>query len=129
MKTKRIITSITLLTFLTGCAGFRPVVDIGMTSQKEYETDLANCQLYAKQIDPTQNAVAGAAIGAAVGALLALSIAAALGAKNPGRFAGAGAIAGGSQLSAAAAAESARMQRNIIRTCLQHNGYTVLDWE
>ena len=109
---------------LAGCAttgtgsNFRPIVDNKGVDLNRYETDLLECQEYAKK---TPNAGKSAAGGAAVGAALGLALAL-IGGDKKLASAGTGAVIGG----AAGAAAGEGSQRDIIRNCLTGRGYKVL---
>lgn len=111
---------VVLIAFLTGCAGYRPVVDMQGVDTARYEADLRDCQQYAQQRDPATQAAAGAAIGA----LLGVALSAAMGSRysrNTG--AAVGAVSGG----ASGAAHGAESQIQIVRNCMAGRGYRVLN--
>ena len=108
---------------LTGCAAghaYRPTVDSASVDDWNlYEQDLADCQAYARRVDPARNAVVGAFVGALVGAAIGASIGDSELARDGARIgAVAGAVDGG--------AEGAQTQVDIIRHCMSHRGYAVL---
>ena len=111
--------SILLALALTGCAGYRPIVDTQGVDMSRYEADLAQCQAYAGQVDPGAHAaggaVAGAVLGAAIGAIF-----------GNRRTAGQGAAAYGLVGGASGAAHGADAQVDIIRRCMAGRGYRVL---
>ena len=107
---------------LNGCASYRPLVDArSVSSPRQYEQDLRECQHYAAQVSPGQSAVAGALFGALLGA----AISGALGGDRyvTEHVAAAGAVQG----AANGAAGGADAQVQIIRTCMSDRGYDVLD--
>lgn len=111
---------------LAGCAtgqtgeNYRPIVDTKGRDAAQYENDLRECQAYAAQAaGAAQQAAAGAAAGAIFGALLT---AAAGNNYSRNRSAMVGGLLGG----AGGAAQGETDQRNIIRTCLNNRGYSVL---
>lgn len=116
------------LCMLAGCATnrgmgdqYRPIVDMKNVEPGKFETDLAECQAYARE---TAGAGQGAAAGAIGGALLgALLQAAAGGGYSRNRGAAVGAVAGG----ASGAAAGERNQRSVTMRCLQGRGYNVLN--
>jgi uncharacterized protein YcfJ len=111
--------SVALLLLFTGCAHYRPIVDMQGVDADRYNTDLYECQNYATQIDPGAHAAVGAAAGAVFGVLI--------GAIIGGRGSiGTGAALGGVQGVAAGGAEGATGQRAIIMRCMSGRGYRVL---
>jgi outer membrane lipoprotein SlyB len=124
MKMKRLFLLAVIL-FLSGCAGYRPVVDVSGIEPARYEWDLADCQKYADQISPAGEGAAGAVIGGVVGGLIGLAVGVAFG-VNPGEMAGFGAAVGGVHGATSGAAGGARGQMDIIRNCLVGRGYRVL---
>ena len=120
------LTYVVLAVFLSACAthrtgaNYRPVVDTKDRDLAKYETDLSECQAYARQVSgAAERAVAGAAVGAIFGALL-VAASGAKGLRNEG--AAVGALSG----AAGAAGAGERDQRTIIKTCLTNRGYSVL---
>lgn len=114
------IFSILTILALFGCAGaaYRPIVDTQGVDFNRYESDLQQCQQYAKQ---TNDAASTAAVGATAGAVLGSVMAGIVGSdRSASAKVGAieGAIAGG--------ATGETNQRNIIRRCLSGRGYKVL---
>ena len=103
----------------SGCASHIPVIDTKGVNMTTYNQDIAECQQYAKQIDPVATAGGGAAIGAVFGALLG----AAIGGRN---MAGYGAKIGAVDGIAAGGAGGAGKQIQIINNCMSGRGYKVL---
>ena len=118
-------TAITISIILVGCAGYRPIVDMQGVDQARYESDLAECQAYASELSPANEAVGGAVLGAAFGALTGAVLGAATGA-GAGWGAQTGAAMGGMSGLGYGGANAAASQRNIIIVCLQGRGYRVL---
>jgi hypothetical protein len=107
---------------LNGCATYRPVVDQrSVSSPRQYEQDLRDCQGYAAQVGPGQSAAAGALFGALLGA----AISGALGGNRyvTEHVAAVGAVQG----AANGAVGGADAQVQIIRNCMSDRGYAVLD--
>lgn len=107
---------------LHGCATYRPLVDRrSVSSPRQYEQDLHDCQRYAAQVSPGQSAAAGALFGALLGA----AISGALGGNRyvTEHVAAVGAVQG----AANGAAAGADAQIDIIRSCMSERGYAVLD--
>src|SRR3569623_190702 len=117
----RRILIVSLALVSTGCASYRPVVDIH-DRQEAYadERDLHDCQRYAHHVDPAGSAVVGAFIGAVVGAAFGAAVGDRSVALDVARI---GAIEGG----VAGAANGAGAEVDIIRNCLLERGYRVLD--
>jgi len=112
---------LTMCLAVCACASpsqYRPIVDSRGVDSARYESDLQDCQRYALQVDPAQNAAAGAIAGALVSA----AVSAVLGGYDNSRSAAAGAIVGG----VSGAAHGAGDQVNIIRRCMAGRGYSVL---
>jgi outer membrane lipoprotein SlyB len=122
---KKII-AVTVCLALTACAtrpsgeNYQPIIDTKGVDTVRLESDLHECQAYARQVaGAAQQAAAGAVAGALLGAILA----AAAGSRySRNQHAAVGAVAGMS--SGAVAGE--RDQRDIIRRCMAGRGYNVL---
>lgn len=126
MGTIKLLIIILIALFMSACASYRPIVDSrSIINQQEYETDLAECQAYASQVDPGTNAAVGAVGGAAVGAVLGAIVGAFFGC--PGETAGFGAALFGASGGMQGAGQSMAVQRDIIRRCLIGRGYQVLN--
>jgi len=114
-----------ILTMTVGCATYQPIIDHqSITDQGQYERDLAECRVYAEQIDPGTNAAVGAVGGAAVGAAIGLIVGAFFGC--PGETAGFGAALFGAGGGLQGAGGSVRAQKDIMIRCMQGRGYRVL---
>jgi hypothetical protein len=122
MDMKRIVV-FGLVAALAGCAAsqYRPIVDLQGADPYLYEQDLADCQSYARQVDPGANAVAGAAVGALIGAAFGVGI------GDSGDYARTGAAIGAVDGAIAGGAGSAATQVDIIRNCMAGRGYVVLN--
>ena len=111
--------SLCLLLILTGCAGYRPIVDTKGVDLNRYEADLKECQQYADQVSPATStaggAAAGALLGAAIGALFGNR-------QSAGQGAAAMGLLGGAQ----GASHGANAQMGVIRNCMSGRGYRVL---
>lgn len=116
---------IIILICLTGCATYRPIVDMRGIDRNQYEIDLAECQMYAKQISPGTSAAVGAGAGAAIGAVVGLVVGSILNVK-PGELAGLGAALGGMQGATKGGAGAGQAQMDIIKNCMSGRGYNVL---
>ena len=118
--------TVSCITFvsLLGCAGadVRPLVDMKGVNQSAYESDLKDCQAYAKdQSGMSETAAKGAGAGAVVGGLLGLVT----GGNKTGivQAAGAGAVIGG----AGGAFSGNQAQEAVVKRCLSGRGYKVLN--
>ena len=123
-KTKAVAAALTLA-LLAGCAtapggaNYRPMVDTGQRIGV-YEQDLAECQQYAQR---AAGAGDGAVAGAVGGAIVMGVLSAILGGGGHGRWAAAGAVAGGLQGAGAGEAN----QRAVVVRCMSGRGYQVLN--
>ena len=120
MKYKLIIVCLAIL--MAGCRATdsRPIVDMQGVNVAQYNSDLAQCQTYADQVETerevARSTVGGAVVGGAVGAIVGNG-------NVAQRTAGAGAVVG-----AARGAGSAVYERDrVIRNCLRGRGYRVLN--
>ena len=113
------ISCLVIFAMLSGCATYRPIVDTKGVDRNAYEADLKECQEYAKQVDPGNEAATGAMAGAAFGALLG----AAIGGRGT---AGYGARVGAAQGVGAGVAHGMAGQIQVIRNCMAGRGYRVL---
>lgn len=118
---KKLVIAAVSVALLAGCAtrgaNYVPLVDMKGKDYDTFDTDVKECQAYAKQrMDGAQGALAGAILGAALGAALAPR-----GYRNQvaGHGAAAGALTGG-----IAATDN---QETITRRCLFGRGYNVLN--
>ena len=101
---------------LASCAAYRPLVDLQGRSQYAYESDLTDCQNYARTVSAGATGLVGAGIGAGLGAALGAVL------GDAGTGAALGAIVGGAQGLAAGAGS----QVSIIQRCMSGRGYVVL---
>jgi hypothetical protein len=117
---RRQLLVLALAALSSGCATYRPVVDIRDREEGQaYERDLRDCQRYARSVDPAASAVAGAFVGALVGAAIGGAVGDRSLALDAARV---GAVEGG----VVGAAGGAGTQVDIIRNCLAQRGYRVL---
>ena len=105
-----------LAVLVAGCAS-RPIIDTTGVDMARYRADLAECEQVAKQVQTgttvAKSSVVGTAVGAAVGAITG----------GAGEGAAAGAVSGG----AAGAVEADREESTVVKNCLRHRGYVVLN--
>ena len=121
MNTGLIVISSVALTLAAGCAGKRlhaPVIDPAGVDMGQYQTDLAQCEEIAQQVE--QKAGAGAVGGALVGALVGSIVG---DSRTAMKSAGAGAVVGGAKGGAATEREKGR----VVKNCLRRRGYIVLN--
>lgn len=110
------------LILLAGCRATddRPIVDMQGVSVTQYNSDLAQCQAYADEVETgrqvARGAVGGAVVGGAVGAVVGNS-------DTAQRTAGAGAVLG----AARGTGEAMRERDRVLRNCLIGRGYRVLN--
>lgn len=118
LSTKGMVIGGLVLAGLTGCAAHpEPIVDTKGVDMSAYETDLAECSVYADQIQTEKGVAKGAAGGAVVGAATgAIS-------GNPAEGAGYGSIWGATR-SGLDADEAKQM---VVKRCLRGRGYKVLN--
>ena len=106
------------VTLITSCAN-DPIIDKQGVDEKKYQSDLAQCQLYADQVDsPAEGAkqgAVGAAVGGALGAVLGNRHSAAEGV-------GAGAIFGSTR----GVTEAEQRKQRVLFNCMKGRGYKVL---
>lgn len=120
----RLIAAFTAIALLAGCAtapggaNYAPMVDTGHRIG-DYNADLAECQQYAQR---AAGAGDGAVAGAVGGAIVMGVLSAILGGGGHGRWAAAGAVAGGLQGAGAGEAN----QRAVVVRCMSGRGYQVL---
>ena len=121
----RLIAAFTAIALLAGCAtapggaDYRPMVDTGHRIG-DYNADLAECQQYAQR---AAGAGDGAVAGAVGGAIVMGVLSAILGGGGHGRWAAAGAVAGGLQGAGAGEAN----QRAVVVRCMANRSYRVLN--
>lgn len=115
---KSVFLSICVLLSVSCSSHPEPIVDTKGVDMTQYQTDLAECQGYAEQIDPATGVTKGAAGGAATGG--------AIGAISGGEFAkgaGIGAVLGVAKSGVRASDD----KEGVVKTCLRGRGYKVLN--
>ena len=124
MNVLRLILCLGFLTTFAGCTTSslpgRPIVDMKGVNSAAYQTDLAECHEYAKEVEAGKQVAIGAVAGAAVGGLMGASGGNGEAAR---RSAGAGATYGGARSGVRALHES----NKVVRNCLRNRGYKVLN--
>ena len=124
---------------LIGCASstYRPVVypkdnsysqpqpqpQSNTSGSGNYESDLEECRIYAKQISPGEKGVKEGAVGAAVGTIGGLLIGSMLGEAGKGAAVGAG--VGGVTGGAHGAWQANEEQKKYIVECMRRKGHDV----
>lgn len=92
---------------------------------RNYNQDLAECQAYANQVSPVQDAAVGAVGGAALGAGLGALTGAAFKGVSVGEGAAYGALGGGVLGLAGGAYTGHQNQRDVLNNCMRGRGYSV----
>lgn len=107
-----------VLAGLAGCAAHpEPIVDTKGVNMATYETDLAECSVYADQIQTEKGVAKGAAGGAVVGAATgAIS-------GNAADGAGYGSIWGATR----SGLDADEAKQGVVKQCLRGRGYKVLN--
>ncbi len=113
---------------LAGCSQTRqPIVDTKGVDSARYQQDNYECQQYAQQVSPVEDAATGALGGAAAGAALGAITGALTGGVSAGEGAAFGAAAGGALGLGGGAVTGIEQQRDIYRRCMIGRGYNVLN--
>lgn len=89
-----------------------------------YNQDLAECQSYANQVSPAQDAAVGALGGAATGAALGAISGALFKGFSAGEGAAVGAAAGGVLGLAGGAYTGTQNQKQVLNNCMRGRGYS-----
>ena len=120
MQWRTALLTLTCALLAAGCAAHssKPVIDPAGVDMAQYETDVAECEQIATQVDQKagQQAAEGAVVGGLIGAVVGGSDSALTGA-------GVGAIAGG----ASGSADTQREKSTVVKNCLRNRGYKVLN--
>jgi hypothetical protein len=104
---------------LAACTGTKgPIIDTKGVDMAKYQQDLAECEVYSREVSTGRAVAKGAAAGAAVGGAIG-----AIGNNNAGEGAGIGAVTGGAQSARIAQGEKA----TVVKNCLRGRGYRVLN--
>jgi hypothetical protein len=119
MKTATFCIILCATLFAAGCASNnKPIIDPAGVDMGLYQHDLAECEQVAEQVN--SKAGAGAAGGAVVGGLIGAIFG---GSDGAVKGAGAGAVSGGAKGVGATAQEKSK----VVKNCLRHRGYQVLN--
>lgn len=111
--------SITAALLLVACSGTKgPIIDSKGVDMARYQQDLAECEVFAKEVSTGRAVAKGSASGAAVGAAIG-----AIANGNAGEGAGIGAVTGGARSAQIADQEKA----GVVKNCLRGRGYRVLN--
>ena len=100
--------------------GREPIIDMAGVDPEALEQDMAECEVYADQVEVARQTAAGAATGAVVGGVVGAVFG---NGETAARTAGVGATTGGVSGAGGALAE----RRMVIRNCLVGRGYKVLN--
>ncbi|WP_374374225.1 hypothetical protein [Dongia sp.] len=128
---KRLALAVTLLTAIAAAAQaqtyqpyqpYQAPYQAGVT--RNYQQDLSECQAYANQVSPVQDAAVGALGGAAVGAGLGALTGAAFKGVSVGEGAAVGAIGGGVLGLAGGAYTGHQNQQDVLNNCMRGRGYS-----
>jgi hypothetical protein len=104
---------------LAACSGTKgPIIDTKGVDMVRYQQDLAECEVFAREVSTGRAVAKGATSGAAVGAAIG-----AIGSGNAGEGAGIGAVTGGARSAQIADREKA----GVVNNCLRGRGYRVLN--
>ncbi len=121
---KHVVLIVAVMLLASACAGRGrlggPIVDMRGVDPAQYRVDLQECRSYAEQVAVGGRTAAGAAGGAVVGGLIGAAVG---GRDAAGRSAGAGAVVGGAR----GAGDAVREKQVVVRNCLRHRGYVVLN--
>ncbi len=117
---KRILLAATL-TMLSSGAFAQTYQQMGANN---YNQDLAECQGYANQVSPVQDAAVGALGGAAGGAALGAVSGALFKGVSVGEGAAVGAAAGGVLGLAGGAYTGTQNQKQVLNNCMRGRGYS-----
>ena len=116
---KNITVSLLFVIFISGCAS-DPIVDMRGVSEEKYRSDLAECRLYAEQVNsPAEGAkqgAVGAVVGGAVGAIVDDRH------TSAGEAAAVGAVLGTTR----GISEGENRKERVLFNCLKGRGYRVL---
>jgi len=96
------------------------IIDQKGVNMSAYQTDLTECQAYAKQVKTGEKATKGAASGALVGGLIGAITGGSSGAVTG---AGVGAVGGGAR----GVNKGQQSEVQVVRRCLSGRGYRVLN--
>jgi uncharacterized protein YcfJ len=120
---KRIIlaATLTLLSSTAFAETYQPYQQVGTNT---YNQDLAECQSYANQVSPVQDAAVGALGGAAGGAALGAISGALFKGVSVGQGAAVGAAAGGVLGLAGGAYTGVQNQNEVLNNCMRGRGYS-----
>jgi len=94
------------------------IIDPAYVDRAQYDQDLAECVRLSEQVRQKagRRAAKGAVVGGLIGAILG-------GKRAAEKGAGVGAVSGGAR----GAAATEREKKRVIKNCLRHRGYTVLN--
>jgi len=103
-----------------GCSSYnsKPVIDPAGVDMAQYESDVAECQQIATQVDQKAGgqAAGGAVVGGLIGGILG-------GGDGAVKGAGVGAVSGGAR----GAVQTEEEKSRVVKNCLRNRGYKVLN--
>jgi outer membrane lipoprotein SlyB len=121
MKRILLVAAFTLLSQAAFAQTYQPYQQAGANT---YNQDLAECQAYANQVSPVQDAAVGAIGGAAGGAALGALSGALFKGVSVGEGAAVGAAAGGVLGLAGGAYTGTQNQKQVLNNCMRGRGYS-----
>jgi len=111
--------------FIVACQTV-PIVDTKGVNSTQYNNDLLECQRYAQNISPANEAARGGFLMAFLGAVAGAALGASMD-LDPGSSAAYGAAVGGVSGASSSGAQAKYRKERVVRTCLRGRGYKVLD--
>jgi outer membrane lipoprotein SlyB len=115
---KRYLALVAIASLFAGCTTTDEIIiDKKGVDMARYEQNLAECRVYAEEVQTGKKAATGAASGAVVGGLIGAIT------GDAGKAAGVGAVAGGAR----GVGEGSRDEVQVVKRCLRGRGYKVLN--
>lgn len=121
MKRAFLAIALTVMSASAFAQTYQPYQQVGAGT---YNQDLAECQSYANQVSPVQDAAVGALGGAATGAALGAVSGALFNGFSAGEGAAVGAAAGGVLGLAGGAYTGNQNQKQVLNNCMRGRGYS-----
>jgi outer membrane lipoprotein SlyB len=104
---------------IAGCTSHpEPIIDTAGVNMAVYEQDLADCKIYADQVQIEGGMARGAATGAATGAAVGV-----IRDRDVGEDAAVGAVLGASK----SGVQGSKEKEQVVKRCLRYRGYRVLN--
>jgi outer membrane lipoprotein SlyB len=108
-----------MIGLIAGCTSHDVIIDTKGVNERQYQQDLAECQVYTGQINTVaevaENGAVGAAVGGAIGAIVGNR-------RTAEKIAGVGAVTG----SVKGGSRAEHRKQDVLRNCLRGRGYKVL---